>query len=97
MPWPTKGARVAWQAGFKVIKRPDLSTKGLITVSLKMYAADDHDIHVHILGATILRLSGRTTRVKKRLPGKMVYVTNSHDRLYLSREACVGLGIICTT
>jgi len=44
-------------AGFKVIKKLGLSMKDLIPVSLKMHAADNH--YIKILGATILRLSGK--------------------------------------
>ena len=44
-------------AGLKVIQRLRLTAKDLIPVRLKMHAADNHAIK--ILGATILRLSGK--------------------------------------
>ena len=44
-------------AGLKVIQRLGLTAKDLIPVRLKMHAADNHAIN--ILGATILRLSGK--------------------------------------
>lgn len=79
-------------AGFKVVKKLGLSTEDLIPVSLKMRAADNHDIN--ILGATILRLSGRSSTGEERSTRQIVYITNSTDRLFLSREACVDLGIV---
>ena len=79
-------------AGFKVVKKLGLSTKDLIPVSLKMHAADNHDIQ--ILGATILRLSGKDRLGKERSTRQVVYVTNGTDKLFLSREACMDLGII---
>ena len=79
-------------AGFKVIKKLDLSTKDLIPVTLKMHAADNHDIA--ILGATILRLSGEGLHGKEMSTRQMVYITNHTDKLFLSREACIDLGII---
>ena len=43
----------SYLAGFKIVKKLGLSTKNLITVNLKMHAADNHD--VHILGTAIMR------------------------------------------
>ena len=79
-------------AGFKVVKKLGLSTKDLIPVTLKMHAADNRDIK--ILGATILRLSGKGPFGKERSTRQVVYVTNHTDKLFLSREACIDLGII---
>ena len=79
-------------AGFKIVKKLGLSTKDLIPVDLKMHAADNHDIH--ILGAAVLRLSGKNPRGEERSTRQIVYVTNSTDKLFLSREACLDLGII---
>ena len=69
-----------------------LSTKDLIPVNLKMHAADNHNIC--ILGATILRLSGKNSKGEETSTRQMVYVTNKTDKLFLSREACIDLGII---
>ena len=79
-------------AGFKIVKKLGLSTKDLIPVDLKMHAADNHDIN--ILGATILRLSGKDSKGEEKSTKQMVYVTNHTDKLFLSREACTDLGII---
>ena len=79
-------------AGVKVVKKLGLTTEDLIPVSLKMHAADNHDIN--ILGAIILRLSGKDSKGEERYTRQIVYVTNSTDRLFLSREACADLGLI---
>ena len=75
--------------GFKVVKKLGLSTKDL---NLRMHAADNHDIQ--LLGATILRLSGKDCSGKEISTRQVVYVTNNTDKLFLSREACADLGII---
>ena len=82
-------------AGLKIVKKLGLSIKDLIPVDIKMHAADNHDIR--ILGATILRLSGENNKGEERSTRQMVYVTNNTDKLCLSREACIDLGIIPNT
>ena len=47
-------------AGLKIVKKLGLSTRDLIPINIKMHAADNHDIC--ILGATILRLSGKNNK-----------------------------------
>ena len=78
--------------GLKIVKKLGLSTKELIPVDLKMHAADNHNIH--ILGATILRLSGVNSKGEEISTRQMVYVTDKTNKLFLSREACTDLGII---
>ena len=94
VPWQTRVVKVNCLAGFKVLKKLGLSTKDLIPVELRMHAADNHDIQ--LLGAAILRLTGRNHDGKKRTTRQivLVYVTNHIDKLFLSREACADLGII---
>ncbi len=82
-------------AGLKVVKKLGLSTKDLIPVNMKMHAADNHAIR--ILGAAILSLSGKNNYGEERSTRQMVYVTDNTDKLFLSREACVDLGLIPTT
>ena len=82
-------------AGLKIVKKLGLSTRDLIPVDIKMHAADNHDIR--ILGAAILRLSGKNNKGEERTTRHMVYVTDNIDKLFLSREACVDLGIIPNT
>ena len=57
-----------------------------------MYSADNRNIP--ILGAIILRLSGKDQLGDKRMSQQIVYITYSTDKLFLSREACVDLGIV---
>ena len=82
-------------AGLKVVKSLGISVRDLIPVNIKKQAANSDSIR--ILGATILRLSGKNTEGEKRSTRQMVYVTDKTDKLFLSREACVDLGIIPNT
>ena len=70
-------------AGSKVVRRLGVTTENLIPVSLKMHAVDNHDIG--ILGATILKLSGKDSEGKERQTRKMVYMINS-------TESCSSVG-----
>ena len=76
-------------AGINIVKKLVLSTGDLIPVSLRMHAADNHNIH--ILGATILKLSGKDN---KETEMSIKHMTNNTNKLFLSREACIDLGII---
>ena len=82
-------------AGLKIVKKLGLSTRDLIPVNIKMHAADNHDIR--ILGATILRRSGKNNKGEEWSTRQMIYVTNNTDKLFLSREACIDLSIIPNT
>ena len=57
-----------------------------------MHAANENQIT--ILGAAILRFSGKTKEDKTIETRQIVYVTDSTSKIFLSREACVTLGII---
>ena len=57
-----------------------------------MHAANNNGIK--ILGAVILRFSGRSNSGKALETRQIVYVTNNPDKLFLSREACTALGLI---
>ena len=81
-------------AGLKVIKKLGVSIRDLIPVNIKMQAANNDNIR--ILGAAILRLSGKSNG-EERSTRQMVYVTDNTDKLFLSREACVDIGIIPNT
>ena len=56
-----------------------------------MHTANKHGIN--ILGAAILRFSGKTSN-GMRESRQIVYVTHVDNKVFLSREACVSLGII---
>ena len=79
-------------ASLKIVKKLGLTTTNLIPVDFKMHAANDANIR--ILGAAILRLSGKDKDGKEHSTRQMVYVTDCTDKLFLSREACTDLGII---
>ena len=78
--------------GFKLVEKLGLSSKDLIPVNMRMHSADNRDIP--ILGAPILRLSGENQLGDERTTRQIAYITYSTDKLFLSREACVDLGII---
>jgi len=78
--------------GLKVVQRLGLREEQLIPVTMRMHGANNDGIR--ILGALLLRIScinstGQTVATKQ-----MTYVTDSSDKLFLSREACTTLGII---
>ena len=59
---------------------------------MRMHAANNKGIN--ILGAVILRLSGKDSNNKSVETRQIVYVTDSSDKFFLSKEACVALGMI---
>ena len=77
--------------GIEVTQQMGLSTKDFIPVSMKMKAANNEGIH--ILGAVVIRFAGNsgTRRLETR---QIAYVTDTSDRIFLSRAACVDLGMI---
>ena len=74
-------------AGSNIVKILRLSPKDLIPVTLKMHAANSNNIA--ILGAAIIRLSGNGKSSRQ-----IVYVTNATNKLFISRETCIDIGII---
>ena len=81
-------------AGSKLIEKLKLFSKDLIPVNMQMHSADNRDIP--ILGAIILRLSGKDQSGGERTTRQIIYITDSTDKLFLSRGACVDLGIVST-
>ena len=79
-------------ASLSIVKKLGFSANNLIPVDLKMHTADDRGIH--ILGSTILRLSGKDSKGEEKYTKQIVYVTDKTDKLFLSKEACVDLGVI---
>ena len=78
-------------ASIKAISRLGIKRQELIPVTMKIHAASKHGIN--ILGATILRFSGKTSNGIREYR-QIVYVTDVDNKVFLSREACVSLGII---
>ena len=79
-------------ASSALIQRLGLSTSDLIRVSMKMHAANNDAIE--IIGAVILRFSGESIDGAILESRQVVYVTKDSNKLFLSREACIDLGII---
>ena len=80
--------------GMKLLLRLGMTADDLIPVSMKMHAANDKGII--ILGAAILRFSGKSPNGEPRETRQITYITDNSDKLFLSREACIALGIITT-
>ena len=57
-----------------------------------MHAANNKGIK--ILGAAIVRYSGKSEAGQTLETRQITYVTDSSDKIFLSREACEGLGMI---
>ena len=51
-------------------------------------------VGIKIIGATVLRLSERDSSGQLLETRQMTYVTDMPGRLFISREACIDLGII---
>ena len=79
-------------ASLKVIHRLGMKKGDLIPVTMKMHAANRRGIT--ILGAAILRLSGKDMMGNVVETRQITYVTDSSDKLFISREACIALGMI---
>ena len=78
--------------GIDVVERMGLSTADLLPVSMRMKAANKQDIR--ILGAVIIRFSGTKENSQRVESRQVAYVTDSTDRVFLSRAACVDLGLV---
>jgi hypothetical protein len=79
-------------AGLRVIHRIGLSKSDLIPVTMQMHTANNDGIK--ILGASLLWFSSDDSSSRVVKTRQMTYVTDSSDKLFLSRETCVQLGII---
>jgi hypothetical protein len=79
--------------GLQTIKKLGITDiKDLIPVTMRMHAANKGSIK--ILGATIVRISGISKSGEQLQTRQLLYVTDSADKLFISREACASLGII---
>ena len=79
-------------ASLTIIKLLGLHQTDLIPVPMRMYAANNKSIT--ILAATILRFLGKCKSGATLETREITYVTDSSDKLFLSREACIALRII---
>ena len=78
--------------GVSVLRNLGLGRAHLHTVSKRIFAANDEEIHV--LGAIFLRMSGSNTRGRRLETSATVYITESTNRFYLSRTVLVQLGVV---
>ena len=79
-------------AGIQVIQHLGLTRAALIPVTMKMNAANEEGIN--ILGAAILRFTGIGKPGHTLETRQMTYITDSSERIFLSRDACIQLGMI---
>ncbi len=79
-------------ASMKVVERLGLRKHDLIPVTMQMHTANKDGIK--ILGAAIMRFTGKSKTGKTLESRQVVYVTSDSDKLFLSRETCTTLGII---
>ena len=79
-------------AGTKLLVKLGVGRQHLIPVTMKMTAANNRGID--IVGALILRLTGKTPSGETLTTRQVVYFTESSDRLFLSKQACIALGVI---
>ena len=81
--------------GIQVAERMGLNADDLIPVTMTMRAANEGGIP--ILGAMVVRFSGTDSRAVMRETRQIAYITNTSDRIFLSRAACTDLGMISQT
>lgn len=79
-------------AGTKLLIKLGLSEQNLRPVTMAMTAANCSPIN--IVGALTLRISGTSPSNKTHQTRQLVYFTPSTDRLFLSKQACVALGML---
>ena len=79
-------------AGISILKPLGITKSDLIPTSMKMKAANQNAIS--ILGALVFRITGFTQSGRPVTTRQIVYLTDSTDKLFLSREACVALGLL---
>ena len=79
-------------AGLSLLSKLGLEQRHLFPVSMRMTAANNNGID--ILGALVLRITGTSPSGHTVHTRQIVYFTRSSDRLFLSRQACVALGLI---
>lgn len=76
--------------GLYIVKQLGLSKSDLLPVNMSMRAANS--VSINILGAIVIRISGYND--KSCITKQIVYITDATNKFFLSREACLALGII---
>ena len=75
-----------------MVRNLGLHRHNLIPIKIEMYAVNDHNIN--ILGAAILKFSGQDRAGNTIETRQLTYVTDTSNRLFISKEACTVLWII---
>jgi len=78
--------------GQDTLAKLGVSIGELIPVTMKMHAANNQGIN--ILGAIICHMTGQEGKGKQTKTRQIIYVTDSCDKFFLSRQACVDLGLV---
>nr|KAG5706167.1 hypothetical protein BaRGS_025789 [Batillaria attramentaria] len=79
-------------AGMALLHKMGLTRSHLLPVNMKMTAANRGTID--IIGALALRISGTSPSKNRLATHQMVYFTTATDRMFLSKQACVALGML---
>lgn len=79
-------------AGSNLLSKLGATTSDLIPVRTKMRSASNEGIR--LLGAILLKLSGSDENGHSTSTNQMTYITDCSETFFLSRGACVDLGII---
>ena len=81
-------------AGEELVAGLGLSTSDLIPVSTELSAANNSELK--ILGGVFLQVWGRKTSGEKIVTRQMCYIQKGANKVYLSENCCVNLGLIST-
>ena len=81
--------------GIQVVERMGLNADDLIPVTMTMRAANEG--RIPIIGAMVVRFSGTDSRAITHETRQIAYITNTSDRIFLSRAACIDLGMVNET
>lgn len=79
-------------AGTNLLRMLGLGVSQLTPVSMQMIAANS--ITIPIIGALALRISGTSPNNKLFETRQLVYFTEATDKLFLSKQSCIALGVI---
>ena len=79
-------------AGTNLLSKLNLDKRHLVRATMNMTAANNRKID--IAGAIVLRLHGQSRCGIARETRQIVYISDSTDRLFLSKQACMVLGMI---
>ena len=81
--------------GIQVTERIGINADDPIPVTMTMSVANEGGIP--ILGAMVVRFSGTDSRATTHETRQIACITNTSNRIVLSRAACIDLGMISET